>query len=50
MPGRARILIANTGGTIAMKKTPGGYKPIPGCLPELISRNPRFRADDLPAF
>ncbi len=50
MPGRARILIANTGGTIAMKKTPGGYKPIPGCLPELIARNPRFRADDLPDF
>ncbi|MGE5599168.1 MAG: asparaginase [Bacteroidota bacterium] len=48
--GKPRILIAHTGGTIGMKRTPHGYKPIPGCLPELIAGLPRFRADDLPDF
>ncbi|MGE5549945.1 MAG: asparaginase [Bacteroidota bacterium] len=47
---KPRILIAYTGGTIGMKKTPDGYKPIPGCLPELIAGNPRFHADDIPDF
>ncbi|MGE5551135.1 MAG: asparaginase [Bacteroidota bacterium] len=47
---RARILIAYTGGTIGMKRTQQGYQPVPGCLPDLIARNPRFRAADLPDY
>ncbi|MGE5528187.1 MAG: asparaginase [Patescibacteria group bacterium] len=47
---RARILIAYTGGTIGMKRTPQGYRPVPGCLPDLLARNPRFHAADLPDY
>ncbi|MGQ9780272.1 MAG: hypothetical protein ACUVRM_10445 [Bacillota bacterium] len=36
--------------TQAGNALPQGYRPVPGCPPELIGRNPRFRAADLPDY
>jgi L-asparaginase len=50
MSGRAKIYIVYTGGTIGMRKTPGGYRPESGYLQQLIDQIPRFRDPELPEF
>jgi L-asparaginase len=50
MSGRAKIYIVYTGGTIGMRKTPGGYQPESGYLQRLIEQIPRFFDDALPEF
>lgn len=41
------VYIAYTGGTIGMKRTPGGYRPAPGFLAEQLA-TPAFRHPELP--
>jgi L-asparaginase len=50
MSSHPHILILYTGGTIGMQRTPHGYEPAPGHLQRLISANPCFRAEGLPAY
>lgn len=47
---RPRILIAYTGGTVGMAKTPTGYRPVPGHLKRLMSAVPELGAEDVPAY
>jgi L-asparaginase len=45
-----KIFILYTGGTAGMKKAEDGYKPSSGYLQELVTRNPKFKATDIPEF
>jgi len=47
---RPRVLIAYTGGTVGMAKTPSGYKPVPGHLERLMSGIPELCAEDVPGY
>jgi L-asparaginase len=45
-----KIFIANTGGTIGMKKTDRGYATEPGHLQEMMEALPPFREDGVPDY
>ncbi len=47
---RKKIYIANTGGTIGMKKTTGGYTPEPGYLETLLKQHIEFQAEGMPQY
>lgn len=48
MRARRRVYIANTGGTIGMRRGPAGYAPSPGFLAEQLALLPAFRSPQLP--
>jgi L-asparaginase len=48
--GEPRILIANTGGTIGMKKTDQGYAPAPGHLQRKMADLPPFQDASVPEY
>lgn len=50
MPGKPRIYVAYTGGTIGMRKTDQGYVPESGHLQRLLAEIPRFRDPGVPEF
>ncbi|MFV8752363.1 asparaginase [Nannocystaceae bacterium ST9] len=50
MPGKPRIYVAYTGGTIGMRKTAQGYVPESGHLQRLLAEIPRFRDEGVPEF
>jgi len=50
MPGRPRIYVVYTGGTIGMRKTARGYVPESGHLQRLLAEIPRFRDPGVPEF
>lgn len=50
VPPKPRVLIAYTGGTVGMQKSPRGFKSVPGNLQRLIAQIPQFRAQDVPDF
>jgi L-asparaginase len=45
-----RVYIANTGGTIGMKRKGHGYSPEPGFLQELLSEMPELKRPELPKY
>lgn len=45
-----RIYIANTGGTISMKRSAAGYMPAAGHLQEQMGLNPIFSGADMPQY
>ena len=45
-----QVYIANTGGTIGMKKNSAGYAPEPGYLAKQMAAMPEFKHASLPAF
>jgi L-asparaginase len=47
---KPKVLIAYTGGTIGMARTPGGYQPAPGYLQQLMAELPEFQAEDVPDY
>jgi L-asparaginase len=47
---RRRVYIADTGGTIGMRKTPQGYAPAPGYLQEQMKRIPELEDALLPEY
>jgi L-asparaginase len=47
---KKRIYIANTGGTIGMRKTQDGYRPEPGYLTEQMKALPELESDLMPAY
>jgi len=47
---RRRVYIANTGGTIGMKKTPAGYAPAAGYLQSLMARIPELSDPLVPEY
>lgn len=47
---RKRVYIAYTGGTIGMKRSPGGYLPEPGFLQEQMGAMPELGHDSMPEF
>lgn len=49
-PMTGRVYIANTGGTIGMKRTESGFSPVPGYLRELLDAMPELKSPELPAF
>lgn len=50
MPGRRRVFICNTGGTIGMRQTPVGYAPAPGYLAEQLAQLAALRSPGMPEF
>jgi len=47
---KRRVYIADTGGTIGMKKTAEGYAPAPGYLAEQMAAMPELQSDNMPAY
>lgn len=47
---RKRVFIADTGGTIGMKKTPAGYAPAAGYLRQQMAAMPEFQMEVMPAY
>ena len=47
---RKRVYIANTGGTIGMKRTPNGYAPEPGYLAEQMAQIPALHNPHMPDY
>jgi L-asparaginase len=47
---RGKVYIANTGGTIGMRRGPRGYTPAPGFLAERMTAMPELRGPEMPAF
>jgi L-asparaginase len=47
---RRRVYVANTGGTIGMKKTPAGYAPAAGYLQSLMARIPELSDPLVPEY
>jgi L-asparaginase len=45
-----QVYIANTGGTIGMKKTAAGYAPEPGYLAAQMATMPEFQHETMPAY
>ena len=45
-----KVLIIHTGGTIGMKKTENGYKPVPGYLSEELKNIPDLNRPEFPAW
>jgi L-asparaginase len=45
-----QILVAYTGGTIGMKATEEGHKPVSGYLQKQMAALPPFQADDVPTY
>jgi L-asparaginase len=45
-----RVFVIYAGGTIGMRKGPGGYEPARGFLPELMREMPELRGDRVPDF
>jgi L-asparaginase len=45
---RKRVLLAHTGGTIGMRRGPGGYEPAPGHLERLLAAMPELSSPELP--
>ena len=45
---RKRVLLAHTGGTVGMRRGPGGYEPAPGHLVGLLAGLPELSAPELP--
>lgn len=50
MPGKPRIYVAYTGGTLGMRKTTRGYVPESGHLQRLLAEIPRFQDPGVPEF
>lgn len=44
------VYIANTGGTIGMRRGPSGYVPAPGFLAERMAAMPELARDEMPSF
>jgi L-asparaginase len=44
------IYVIYAGGTIGMRRGPGGYEPAPGLLPELMRAMPELHGPDVPRF
>ena len=47
---RKRVFIADTGGTIGMKKTAAGYAPAAGFLRQQMAAMPEFQMEVMPAY
>lgn len=47
---RKHVLIINTGGTIGMRRTPGGYLPQPGFLQEQMGKIPELADPAMPVY
>lgn len=47
---RKRVFIADTGGTIGMKKTSAGYMPAAGYLRQQMAAMPEFQMDVMPVY
>jgi L-asparaginase len=47
---KKRVYIADTGGTIGMKKTPEGYAPAPGYLEAQMAAMPELKSDVMPEY
>jgi L-asparaginase len=47
---KRRVYIADTGGTIGMKKTAEGYAPAPGYLAEQMATMPELQNEGMPAY
>ena len=47
---RKRVYIAYTGGTIGMKHTRAGYRPMPGYLQRLLAEMPELHNPSMPSF
>jgi L-asparaginase len=45
-----RVYIANTGGTIGMKKTPHGYAPVPGYLADQMAQISALKSPSMPDY
>lgn len=45
---KKRIYVANTGGTIGMRRTARGYEPAPGFLAAQLEAMPEFQRDEMP--
>lgn len=49
-PARRRIYIAHTGGTIGMRRTPDGYRPVPGHLAERMAEMAELSDPEMPEY
>ncbi len=47
---RKRVYIANTGGTIGMRKAARGYKPVPGYLQTMMAALPELKRRNMPRY
>jgi L-asparaginase len=47
---RGRVYIANTGGTMGMRRGPRGYVPAPGFLEERMAAMPELGREEMPLF
>ena len=44
------VLVIYAGGTIGMRRSPEGYEPAPGLLPEMMRAMPELRGEGVPRF
>jgi L-asparaginase len=44
------VFVVHAGGTIGMRRGPGGYEPAPGLLPALMGEMPELRGEGVPRF
>ena len=44
------VYVIYAGGTIGMRRSPEGYEPAPGLLPELMREMPELRGEGVPQF
>ena len=47
---RKKVLIIHTGGTVGMKRTEGGYAPIPGFLRSALDGVPDMKKEGMPEW